>query len=397
MLFAPIMISMLNILTNHTMLTKKRSNLYCIIAYIINALFLGVLLNYINSIVMDPAIYKYLSYSVGFSFIFYIIMVFEDPFSIKLFAMLSTWIFSTIILLISSLIYDLIEGYNASFHIINATSVVFHILLFVFFYKGAGKKFRETLEKINKKIIYLMSTYLMIAFIFLIKSSSWDGKLLSNAVTIFEMILLMVFIILGYLIVFFGISSASKNVLLEHNLDIITKQSDTYYKLANYDILTGIANRQYIMNYILEKLNDYKNTDEKLFFIMFDLDKFKAVNDNYGHKAGDEALKFVVNRLKNCIREDDFIGRLGGDEFIIISNNMDTQTDAELLISRIIKALETPFKIGKESIYIDISIGVSIFPTDGLLIDDLLEKSDQAMYKAKARNGTSYEFFSDLL
>lgn len=170
MLIAPILIAMLNILVNHTMLIKKRSTVSSFIYYIINSIFVALLLNYLNSAVQDPIIYKYLTYLVAFSYIFYLVIVFEGSFAIKLFSMLSTWIFSTIIILSSSMIYGLIDGYNPSYHIINATSIVLHILLLIMFYQNYGEKFRRTLEKIDERIIYFMSAYIFIAFIFLINS-----------------------------------------------------------------------------------------------------------------------------------------------------------------------------------------------------------------------------------
>lgn len=209
------------------------------------------------------------------------------------------------------------------------------------------------------------------------------------------MTLLLVFIMLGYLILFFGISSASKNALLEQNVNMLKKQSDAYYKLANCDALTGIANRKHIIDYIEKSLNDYKDIDKKIAFIMFDIDKFKGINDQYGHQVGDKALKYVVSRIKNCIREDDFIGRLGGDEFLVVSKNFQTSTDIEALIDRIIHSLGAPLKIDDYLIYIDISIGISVFPADGVLMDDLLERADQAMYRAKKREGTTYELFNE--
>lgn len=391
MMIAPLFISMINILINHTMLTKKRSNLYCFIAFIINTLVVLVITMYIRTIDTNPIIYKYLTYLTAFSYIGYITIVFSDIFSIKLFSMFSTWVFSTIILLISKMVYDLVGGYTVNVNVINATSIALHLLLFIRFYKLYGKYFKTTLKKINYNVIYLISGYMFLALILLINAASWNGQVLSNAIPNLEMLLLIIFMILGYLIVFFGISSSSKNASLKQNVDTLKKQSDIYYNLANYDALTCIANRASIMNHISEKLDNNKN--EEFVLIMFDIDKFKLVNDKYGHLTGDKVLKFLVSRVKNCLREDDFIGRLGGDEFIILSNGIHAKKDAECLIKRIISSLESPLKIEEDLIYIDISMGVSIYPSDGILMDDLLEKADQAMYKAKEKDGSTYEFF----
>ena len=85
---------------------------------------------------------------------------------------------------------------------------------------------------------------------------------------------------------------------------------------------------------------------------MFDVDKFKFINDQYGHLVGDKALKFLVNRVKNCLREDDFIGRLGGDEFIVFQKSIQTKVEAESLIIRITNALEAPLKIDDDFFFL---------------------------------------------
>jgi diguanylate cyclase (GGDEF)-like protein len=211
---------------------------------------------------------------------------------------------------------------------------------------------------------------MFIALLLLINSFLWNNRVMRNADSIAEIFLLIIFILLGYFIVFFGINSSSKNALLKQNMSTLKKQSDIYFNLANYDDLTGVASRQNIINQISKTLNNCEYTNKKCMIFMFDIDKFKAINDRYGHIIGDEALKYVSNKVKICLREDDLIGRFGGDEFIIFLKNTHNKGDAESLIKRIVNNLKQPLIVNGELIYIDISIGVSIFPTDSRFADD---------------------------
>ncbi len=233
---------------------------------------------------------------------------------------------------------------------------------------------------------------MILALILLINSFSWDNRILTNKNDIVEMVLFIIFIILGYYIVFLGISSTSKNILLKQNMNTIKKQSKANYILANYDALTGIATRQNIFNQISKAVDEFKFTNVQFALIIFDIDKFKSINDNFGHIIGDIALTLVAKRVANCLRETDSIGRLGGDEFIIFSNNIHTKTDVEFLIRRIKNTLKEPLTIGDHLIQIEISIGISLFPSNSQLVDELYEQADKAMYIAKKSVGTTFDF-----
>ncbi len=374
------------------MLTRKRSPIYCVVAFIVNTLVVMIIATYFKMTIANPVIFKFMFYSVAFMYIGYIYLVFSDAFSIKLFSMLSIWVFSTIIIGISNMTYNFVDGDSVNIYVVHAVRIVLQILLLGISHRWYGKYFKTVLGKINANVIHLMSGYMVIALILLINSFSWNNEILANSSPIVEMLLIIIFILLGYFIVFFGISSASKNTLLKQNMSTLKEQSDIYYNLANYDDLTGIASRQNIIDQISRTLNDCESTNTKCILFMFDIDKFKAINDRYGHTIGDTALKYVVNRVKNCLREDDLIGRLGGDEFIIFPKSIQTTTDAEALVNRITDVLKTPLIIDETSISIDISIGISVFPTDAQQIDDLINQADQAMYQAKKEVGTTYEF-----
>lgn len=394
-LIPPLMIALFNTLTIHTMLTRRRSIIYCIIAYILNSIVFVSSTIYIKYAITNPTVYKYAFYLAAFSYIIYITLVFKESFGIKLFSMFTIWVFSTIITLLPNMIYYSIATTKMNVYGSLATKLILQFLLLLFSYLWYGKQFKIIINKLHLKIVYLMCGYVMVAQLLLINSTSMSNQIFKNANSNIEMLLLMIFIILGYVIVFFGITSSSRNSLLKQDINTLKIESDSYYKLANYDFLTGIANRQSIIEQISKALSDSNNAKEKFVLFMFDIDKFKTINDQFGHVVGDKALRFLASRVKNCLREDDIIGRLGGDEFIIFSKKIQTKAEAESLIKRIIDTLETPLNIHEQLIYIKISIGVSVFPDDAKLMDDLLDQADKAMYRAKKRVGTTYEFYNE--
>jgi diguanylate cyclase (GGDEF)-like protein len=289
--------------------------------------------------------------------------------------------------------FNIIGDHYITLYIANTIRIVLQLLLLGISYKWYGVTFKKTLKLVNVKTTYLMSCYMILALILLVNSFSWNNHILTNRNGVIEMILFILFIILGYFIVFLGISSFSKNILLKQNMNSIKKQSKINYMLANYDDLTGIATRQNIFNQISKAADEFKLSNVPFALIIFDIDRFKSVNDRYGHIIGDTAITLVAKIAANCLSQNDSIGRLGGDEFIIFSKGIHTTTDAEFLIRRIQNALKTPLVIGDHLIQIDISIGISFFPSDSQLVDELYEQADKAMYLAKKSTGTSFNFF----
>lgn len=392
MMFITILIvATFNILTNHTMLTRKKSVPYCIITYIINSILVIVFSLILKNAITNPTLYKFVLYFTAFFYIGYIYLVFSDSFPIKIFSMFSIWVFSTIILSISNMTFNIIGDHSITLYIVNTIRITLQLLLLLICHKWYGVYFKKILTAVHVKIAYLMSCYMILALILLINSFSWNNRILTNKYSIIEMVLFFIFITLGYFIVFIGISSTSKNMLLKENMNTIKKQSKINYMLANYDDLTGIATRQNIFNQISKAVDEFDNVQFAL--VIFDIDKFKSINDRYGHIIGDTALTLVAKRVANCLRGTDAIGRLGGDEFIIFSNNIHTKSDVEILIRRIENALKTPLTIGDHHIQIEISVGISLFPSDSQLADELYEQADKAMYFSKEITGTTYNFF----
>jgi len=162
-------------------------------------------------------------------------------------------------------------------------------------------------------------------------------------------------------------------------------------QILHYDALTELFNRKK-MRMDVDILLDYK--DKKFAFLFIDLDKFKSVNDNYGHLAGDNILKTVAMRLKDIISSRDTIYRIGGDEFIIILRDLKVTSTAEKFAVTALKTLSTAFSYKENQLFIGASIGISIFPEHGIDEDTLSKEADLAMYKVKRNGGNGYKIYS---
>ncbi|WP_019026208.1 EAL domain-containing protein [Colwellia piezophila] len=164
--------------------------------------------------------------------------------------------------------------------------------------------------------------------------------------------------------------------------------------LANYDTLTGLPNRRLLaerFNHSLALSKRYGFT----FAIMFlDLDGFKKINDTLGHTVGDKLLMEVAKRLKTCIRESDTVARMGGDEFVILIEDVDNKRVISKVADKIIDAFQQKFHIIEQDIKATTSIGVAIYPDDGQDMDILFKNSDIAMYEAKKKGRNNFKFYN---
>ncbi|MEA1891387.1 MAG: EAL domain-containing protein, partial [Campylobacterota bacterium] len=185
---------------------------------------------------------------------------------------------------------------------------------------------------------------------------------------------------------------------LEDKIDNRTKelksQSEILKHQAHHDALTGLPNRILFNDRLEQAIEKAKRENTKIALLFIDLDHFKEINDSLGHEAGDKVLKVTTNRLSTTIREEDTLARLGGDEFTIILEGLRQGQNASFLASKIIEALEQPIDIEKNTLYVSSSIGISIYPDDGLLAQDLLKFADSAMYKAKDEGRNNYQYYS---
>ncbi|MDE3839339.1 GGDEF domain-containing protein [Bacillus methanolicus] len=163
--------------------------------------------------------------------------------------------------------------------------------------------------------------------------------------------------------------------------------------LAHHDSLTGVDNRYSLLKRLEELLNTAQKYNQQLAVLFLDLDRFKHINDTLGHNYGDLLLKNVAARLKGLLRNKDIIARLGGDEFVIVIPNIKHPKDAAKYAEEIIHSLREPFMLEQHEAYISTSIGISLFPFDGINVKNLLVNADKAMYQAKERGKNQFEFY----
>ena len=390
-----IIIALLNTLLNHTMLTRKKSVTFCIVTFVINsAIVMGALIG-LQHLITNPNIFKYVFYFVMFLYIGYIHLVFKESFSKKLFVMFSTWVISAMIFIISIVLAKLFFDYEFLLYFEYGIIFLLQAILLLFLARPWFREnYRRTLLLVQDNIVNLMSIYMIIAFLLLVNNTTVMDINLRNLAMVYDLVLLFVFIILGYVIVFTGISSSSKNVLLQQSVEIAEKRSEINFKVANFDALTGAAARLNILNKITEAIIDYDTNLQKFAIMVIDVDKFKFVNDKYGHMAGDNVLKYLVQKINGCLRESDSIGRVGGDEFVILLRQIYTEADIEAMIGRLFEALKIPLVFNQQEIQINLSIGISVFPDCSHNLDRVIDQADRAMYQAKKIEGSSYCFFN---
>jgi len=166
---------------------------------------------------------------------------------------------------------------------------------------------------------------------------------------------------------------------------------------AYHDVLTGLPNRNFLLEKIDSIIKENPDPDKKLAIIFIDLDNFKKVNDTDGHEAGDELLRIATKRMRNCVRESDILARLGGDEFLILIESIISQSGLERMCINILESLARPFLLNNRNHFISCSMGISVYPRDDVIPDGLIGKADMAMYRAKKLGKNNFQFYSEEL
>ncbi|MGB4468277.1 MAG: EAL domain-containing protein [Azovibrio sp.] len=172
------------------------------------------------------------------------------------------------------------------------------------------------------------------------------------------------------------------------------KQAEAYiHHLAYHDPLTGLANRLLFNDRLDNAMHQAHRSRRPLAIMLFDLDRFKSINDSLGHGAGDILLKSVSQRLTRLLREGDTLGRLGGDEFALLLPEISSHADAASLASRMLAEFETPFDLDGREVFVTTSIGIAVYPSDGENPQTLLKHADVALYNAKDAGRSIFRFF----
>ena len=162
---------------------------------------------------------------------------------------------------------------------------------------------------------------------------------------------------------------------------------------AYHDALTGLANRQLFMDRLEHSLTLARRDDSMTAVLFLDLDNFKRVNDTEGHKGGDELLIKMVERINHRLREQDTLARIGGDEFVILVELVKSKNNIENLCEALLETISKEFIINGRPQYVSSSIGIALYPQDGITPDSLLSNADMAMYDAKNNGKNAYRFY----
>jgi diguanylate cyclase (GGDEF)-like protein/PAS domain S-box-containing protein len=197
------------------------------------------------------------------------------------------------------------------------------------------------------------------------------------------------------------ITSVKNNDIVTHyvaTLIDITERKDNeeqIYQLAFYDPLTNLPNRRLLQEQLKNLISLEKRRGEQIAILMLDLDKFKAVNDTYGHLAGDELLQKVAIRIKKRLRDSDMVSRLGGDEFILLMNQIESLENVEKIAHEIIESLSCPFMLSQgHEVEIGASIGISLYPEHGDNPKTLINNADVALYQSKNNGRGCFSYYS---
>lgn len=174
------------------------------------------------------------------------------------------------------------------------------------------------------------------------------------------------------------------------------KQNETrIHYLATHDPLTKLPNRIMFREILEHALEFAKRNGQKLAVFFLDIDNFKQVNDTYGHQVGDELLTTIADKLTKNLRKHDTVSRISGDEFTLVAEQINRDSHVEVVARKIYNILEGDYQIGEHSIYVQVSVGGSIFPTHGNAYDVLIQKADAAMYQAKNSEGVHYHIHTE--
>ena len=179
--------------------------------------------------------------------------------------------------------------------------------------------------------------------------------------------------------------------MITQALEEVIIEKDIATQASLHDALTGLPNRALFFDRLEHGLEQAKRHGWNLAVLFLDLDKFKQINDDYGHDIGDKVLLCIANRLKKNIRSDDTICRFGGDEFLYLLMEVKNKRGVVNVINKLIKAIETPCDEIEPNLVVKPSIGIALFPENGDNSEDLIKSADEAMYAAK-KSQSAYAF-----
>ncbi len=207
----------------------------------------------------------------------------------------------------------------------------------------------------------------------------------------------LVMLVLGGLL---GLMTALAFSVMRRNTqhgETMDKSRGNLLHFATHDVLTDLPNRA-LLNDRMQLAIDMSKRRQSMFAVLFmDLDGFKAINDTFGHAVGDALLVAVGKRIRACIRKEDMVARIGGDEFVVLLGNLSSLEIVEHIAENILASLRQDFKINNVTLCMTSSIGIAVFPNSGESVEALLKNADAAMYEAKQKGRNTYHFFEQIM
>ena len=186
----------------------------------------------------------------------------------------------------------------------------------------------------------------------------------------------------------------SHHVLVFSDISSLKEAHNKLNHLAHHDSLTGLPNRLYLQASLDQALKQAKRHRTELALLFIDLDHFKTINDTLGHSSGDKLLSVISDRLKGFVREADLVSRLGGDEFIVLLNDVGSPGAAGTLAEKILDLISQPLRLENQTLVTGASIGISFYPGDASTGEELMKTSDAALYRAKREGRSQYAFYT---
>lgn len=179
-----------------------------------------------------------------------------------------------------------------------------------------------------------------------------------------------------------------------HDLTEIKQSREQIAYKTYHDSLTGLPNRSHFTSRLRNAIARATRNQSVLSLLMLDIDNFKQINETFGHPCGDELVQLVAKRLEECIRGDDTIARIGGDEFAIFCEDVENVNDVVVMAQRVMNRLKEPFILDGNEVYVSISMGVTLYPEDGLTDSELMKNADMALFKAKELGKKQFYFYT---
>jgi diguanylate cyclase (GGDEF)-like protein len=182
--------------------------------------------------------------------------------------------------------------------------------------------------------------------------------------------------------------------LLEDEREAAALASVEIEHIAYHDALTGLPNRPLFMDRLIISVAQSHRSGQKLAVLFLDLDRFKDINDSLGHSIGDQLLKALADRIRRCMREGDTLARFGGDEFTLLIPRIEDVENVAKVAAEILETLDRPFVVSDRELFMSASIGISVYPADGLDAETLVRNADTAMYRAKDSGRDNYQLYA---